>query len=332
MFIEYQEKRFKRAEMNTLSVCMITYNHEFYIREAIESVIKQKTSFRIELVIGEDCSTDKTRDICILYKAKYPDKIELILNKYNLGAKNNFINILNNCQGKYIAICEGDDYWTDPHKLQKQVEFMEANPDYGLVFSDADHYHEREGKLICGYDKTFRRKIPTGDVLSVLLQGINPYKTCTSVFRSKFIKEYEEISKKYSFKLGDYILWLLIAGKSKIGYINESTAVYRIRDNSASHSDELEGFLKFHKSVYKAILFFSSYYDRLLERKKYKQILKKSILIYCASKKKYKQLFYYARCFPLAIAAILKEFLRDLIVWVTNRKISLIRQSCRWTD
>jgi len=120
--------------MAMVSVCMITYNHEKYIAQAIDGVLMQQTSFPFELIIGEDCSTDNTRKICEEYKAKYPDKIQLLLPDSNLGMKQNFISTLQACTSKYIAVCEGDDYWTDPCKLQKQVDFLEANEGYSVTF------------------------------------------------------------------------------------------------------------------------------------------------------------------------------------------------------
>jgi glycosyltransferase involved in cell wall biosynthesis len=117
-----------------VSVCMITYNHEPYIRQAIDGILMQKTDFPFELFIGEDCSKDNTRQICLEYKEKYPDKIKLLCPEKNLGAQQNFIQTVNMCNGKYIAFCEGDDYWTDPMKLQKQLDFMEANIKYSLCY------------------------------------------------------------------------------------------------------------------------------------------------------------------------------------------------------
>lgn len=102
-----------------VSICMITYNHEPFIREAIEGVLMQQSTFPYELVIGEDYSTDRTRDICIEYQQKHPDKIRLLLNEKNLGVMPNFIQTLNACSSKYIALCEGEDYWTDPLKPQE---------------------------------------------------------------------------------------------------------------------------------------------------------------------------------------------------------------------
>jgi glycosyltransferase involved in cell wall biosynthesis len=125
----------KNQETPSVAVCMVTYNHEKYITQAVESIVSQQTNFPYKLFIGEDCSTDKTRIICLELKEKYPDKIELLLNEKNLGGTKNTARVYAACfaYGKYIAICEGDDYWTDPYKLQKQVDFLEAHED--VVFS-----------------------------------------------------------------------------------------------------------------------------------------------------------------------------------------------------
>mgnify|MGYP001248218371 CR=1 FL=1 len=127
-----------------VSVHMITYNHEKYIAQAIEGVLMQKTNFLFELVIGEDCSTDSTRVICKEYADRYPNIIKLLPDAgKNLGMMENAIRTTMACTGKYIALCEGDDYWTDPYKLQKQVDFLEAHNDYGLTNTDADFYYQK---------------------------------------------------------------------------------------------------------------------------------------------------------------------------------------------
>lgn len=110
-----------------VSVCMITYNHEKYIKDAIEGILMQKTSFPIELIIGEDCSTENTRKIVEDYAEKYPNLIFAQYSEKNLDMMNNFFNVLQAVRSKYIALCEGDDYWTDPLKLQKQVDFLANN-------------------------------------------------------------------------------------------------------------------------------------------------------------------------------------------------------------
>jgi len=117
-----------------VSICMITYNHINYISEAIDGVLIQETTFPYQLILGEDYSTDKTRVICEEYALKYPNKILLLPSEKNLGMMPNFIKTLKVCNGKYIAICDGDDYWKDPYKLQKQVDFMEANKNASLCY------------------------------------------------------------------------------------------------------------------------------------------------------------------------------------------------------
>lgn len=113
-----------------VSICCTTYNHKPFITQAIESFLMQQTNFQFEIVIGNDCSTDGTAEILQSYKEKYPEKINLMPSKKNVGAHQNMINTNKACKGKYIALCEGDDYWTDAHKLQKQVDFLENNPEY----------------------------------------------------------------------------------------------------------------------------------------------------------------------------------------------------------
>jgi glycosyltransferase involved in cell wall biosynthesis len=113
-----------------LSILCITYNHEKFIRQTLESFVTQKTDFDFEVIIGEDCSVDNTREIIREFEQKYPKIIKPIFRDKNIGGMQNFIDILYRAKGEYIALCEGDDYWTDPLKLKKQVDFLDANPDY----------------------------------------------------------------------------------------------------------------------------------------------------------------------------------------------------------
>ena len=115
-----------------LSVAMITYNHERFIRQAIESVLDQKVNFDFEIVIGEDCSTDSTRTIVAELQQQYPDRIVALMRPHNLGAMRNLQETLAACKGQYVALLEGDDYWTSQHKLQKQVDFLDARPDCAI--------------------------------------------------------------------------------------------------------------------------------------------------------------------------------------------------------
>ena len=113
-----------------VSVIVLTYNHEKYIRQALDSILMQKVDFQYEILIGDDASTDKTADILQEYKNKYPDIIKLYLNKINLGATRNAYNLLMSAQGEYLATCEGDDYWIDENKLKIQIDFLDNNKEF----------------------------------------------------------------------------------------------------------------------------------------------------------------------------------------------------------
>ncbi|WP_121356701.1 glycosyltransferase family 2 protein [Flavisolibacter nicotianae] len=118
-----------------VSIVTVTYNHENYIRQCLEGIVMQKTTFPIEVIVGEDCSTDNTRAVVREFEERYPEIVKPIYHQTNVGAGRNFFEFCYpKLQGKYIAICEGDDYWTDPYKLQKQVDFLEQNQNYVLCF------------------------------------------------------------------------------------------------------------------------------------------------------------------------------------------------------
>ncbi len=132
-----------------VSIACLAYNHEKFIREAIESFLNQKTTFKVEILIHDDASDDRTAEIIREYAAEWPDLFSVILqteNQYSKGKKPGELN-LRRAKGKYIAICEGDDYWTDPLKLQKQVKFLESHPDYSVCVGGYTSYIEPEKRI-----------------------------------------------------------------------------------------------------------------------------------------------------------------------------------------
>lgn len=219
-----------------LSVVMPTYNHKAYISEAIENVLRQKTTFLFELIIGEDLSTDGTREIVLNYQNKNSDIIRVITSDSNVGAKENMRRMLAASRGKYIAFCDGDDYWHDPSKLQKQVDFLDSHPDYGLVHTDADYLKTEKNKLIPNFNKNRKRKVPVGRVYEELLRG-NFICTCTVCVRGEFVDRWQKDAEfsNIQFIQGDYSKWLFIAWYSNIGYLAESTATKRKLRGSMSH-------------------------------------------------------------------------------------------------
>jgi len=206
-----------------VAVYMITYNHENYITQAIESVLMQETNFTYQLFIGEDCSTDKTREICNGLKEKYPNKIELVLQNANIGASKNALQMFKLCfqsGAKYIAMLEGDDFWTDPLKLQKQVDFLEANSDYVLCFHKVSVLRPN-GKLCTD----FLTRLPNNhETLEDLAQSWNYIHTPSVVFRNvitDFPYEFEMTP------IGDFFLYMMLAEKGKLKYLEDDMATYR---------------------------------------------------------------------------------------------------------
>lgn len=138
---------------------MITYNHESFIKQAIESVLMQETDFPVELVIGEDCSTDSTRAIVTDYAKRYPNVIRALLPEQNLGAMANSVATVKACKGDYVAMLEGDDYWTRADKLQRQLDYLQSSPDCALCFHDSDIEEcDSSGKTV--QQRPFYSKIP----------------------------------------------------------------------------------------------------------------------------------------------------------------------------
>jgi glycosyltransferase involved in cell wall biosynthesis len=201
-----------------VSIISTTYNHEKYIGKALDSIIMQKTNFDYELIIADDCSTDKTPDILREYAKKYPKIIRPILRKKNLGVVANFMSVLRSARAPYIAVCEGDDYWTDPHKLQQQVDFLEKNPDYALCFHPVRVVHEGNATDEYIYPK---QDMKSRFGLEELLKQ-NFIQTNSVMYKRQAYDNMPEDIMPL-----DWYLHLYHAQFGKIGFINEVMSVYR---------------------------------------------------------------------------------------------------------
>lgn len=218
-----------------VSVRTSTYNHEKYIRQCIEGILMQKTTFQFEYIIGEDCSTDGTMAIVKEYAQKYPDLIRVVTDDVNVGMKNNGLRCIERCRGKYMAACEGDDWWTDPYKLQKQVDFLESHPDYLMCTTSYSSFRMKDGLVKEG--KTEGKGV---DITMWKLMKKNPIGTLTALYRRDVLDRFEAEVRPLmpSFRMGDLTLWIYMADKGKIHELPCTTAVYRILENSASHSTD----------------------------------------------------------------------------------------------
>lgn len=212
--------------MVKVSVCMITYNHANYIEKAIQSILSQKGDFEIELVIANDNSPDNTYEIirsCI-QNNNSKHKIKYIHNTQNIGMMPNFEQALNACDGDFLAICEGDDYWTSPNKIEEQVNFLLANNEYSICF----HAVSIDNKGIIEED-TITKTSNTNTSIYDLAKN-NYIHTCSVLYNNKDkIKLPENFSEV---KVGDYYLHMLFAKKGNVHYIDTIFAHYRVHDAS----------------------------------------------------------------------------------------------------
>ncbi|GEM_PF-523777 len=208
-----------------VSISCITYNHEKYIRKAIKGFLLQKTTFRVEILLHDDASTDATADIIREYESKYPDLVYPMYQTENQYRQGNKIGVnfqYPRVRGKYIAKCEGDDYWNDPFKLQKQIDFLENNPGYSACFTNAQLIDEMNGSK-----ETCITKIPGGDVVTddIIRTGGSIYPSAALVYRRdciniNLLKNIPEIA-------GDTLLIINLALNGKIYFFDECSCVYR---------------------------------------------------------------------------------------------------------
>ncbi|MDD4854707.1 MAG: glycosyltransferase [Sulfuricurvum sp.] len=207
-----------------VSICCITYNHEKFIGAAIDSFLMQQTTFPFEIIIGEDCSTDNTLNIINEYKDRYPSLIQVITCDFNIGMQKIFARTFNTCSGTYIALCEGDDYWTNINKLQKQVDFLENNSDFIICCHRSETFDQSSQAIISSYPNIKQEK----DMMIDDLFNANIANTCTFVYRNINIKIPDFFKE---LKLGDWPLHMLHAEHGKIKYFPDKMATYRVHDN-----------------------------------------------------------------------------------------------------
>lgn len=231
-----------------VSVLMITYNHESYIAQAIEGILAQQTDFEFELIIGEDASKDKTREICFEYQKKHPEKIRVLWSEKNVNHLNgNMQRVRGNARGAFFAYCEGDDYWTDPQKLQRQVELLRKYPQAGICFSGTDYYFEKLGKTV-PYDPQYTPEelVPGRLVCERVLAGpavsYNFYANARHISgllirRSIFEQATEKFRNlmTYHFRFGDTVWITCITALSDACFYRKSGSVYRLNTTGITH-------------------------------------------------------------------------------------------------
>ena len=244
----HDEKQVRRV---TASVAVITYNQEAYLVETLDSILAQECTFDFEIVIGEDCSTDGTRQICRDYQQKYPQVIRLLLQDKNQGLVENYYQTFGLCRGDYIAQCAGDDYWCDRQKLQKQVDFLEQNRDYALVCGGIRIHAPEKGA-----DQDVLPQDWSSRAFDMLINRENIPPAPTICFRrSMFEKAALADIRAQHFMLEDLPLLLALLQQGKFYAIPEILAVYRVCPGSISWPRQVEKKIAFEKSVCEVVIF-----------------------------------------------------------------------------
>lgn len=242
-----------------LSVLVITYNQDRYIAQALDSILMQIVDFDYEIIIGDDCSSDGTISILEKYRAAYPRRIKLLLSQINRGATQNFAATLSACHGTYVAMLEGDDYWTSEDKLQRQIDSLDSHPNYVACFTNSvviDNQGSvvREERVM----QEQQRDLEQVDIVSGCYVPTN-----TLVFRRALLVQLP--SKIHDVVNADLILCSVLAEHGAIGFLDKSTAAYRIHSGSLWSSKPPEYIMSNNIKTRKALMeIFGDKYRELL--------------------------------------------------------------------
>ena len=220
-----------------ISVGIITYNQQETIAQTLDSILCQQGDFELEVVIGEDCSTDNTWAICKEYAERYPEQVVLLENTHNLGIMANFARVMKACTGEYVGICAGDDYWCDEQKLQKQLDYMTAHPECGVCTTGGYRYLVRRDEMVPGIAPL--QPIEDGDVSKYYFSESYPggvyAMPLSMLFKRELLEQIDfDIFIERGFPIEDYPMQAIMAMHTKWGHIEDLTVVYRVYTESAT--------------------------------------------------------------------------------------------------
>jgi glycosyltransferase involved in cell wall biosynthesis len=253
-------EQYRKADVD---VVVLTYNHESHIEQNIVSILSQKTNFRFNLIIADDCSTDGTKAL-IQKWAEKDDRVFLIANPQNVGAVENAMKAIEICQSDYLAFCEGDDFWLDEEKLQTQVDFLKNNPRFGMVHGDVSYFYQSKNSLGGSVNQSKGVSFPSGKIFNEYLTNDRLFIFTASVLikRELFIlcANYD-LFKSKKWMAQDLPTWLELANQTEIAYLERIFAAYRLADESASRSKNPDYLHRFHQSVFDIRYYFWNKYS-----------------------------------------------------------------------
>jgi glycosyltransferase involved in cell wall biosynthesis len=257
-----------------VSVMMITFNHEAYIRKAIDCVLAQETDFPFELVIGEDHSTDATREIVLEYAQRHPSLIRVLTSDSNVGVRRNGWRTHWSCRGTFIAWCEGDDYWQDPRKLQKQIDMLEADDQMVLVHTELDCWFEAKQVRVTQYQRRrgfkFDSSLTPQQRFNAILLGEEKLYTATVCYRrtvmEEIMREDPFVFQETYFPMGDTSRFLELALRGRFGYIDESTTTFRRIAESATRGKDYQRLSDFATKAVELRLYYKQKYGGVNEQ------------------------------------------------------------------
>ena len=200
-----------------ISTIIPSYNRADTVGQTIDSILAQKVDANIEIVIGDDCSTDNAREVLMAYKQKYPDIIRLIFHEQNVGLGTNWATCVRQCRGKYICNCDNDDYWHNPHKLQIQLDYMESHPESNICITNHRTHNRTTGEI-----KEVKVELDHSDIQMQCWNG-GRFCNATIMYRTDFLKEHLDLDEfiRRRFTLQDWPAWVILTAYTDIDYVRD---------------------------------------------------------------------------------------------------------------
>lgn len=237
-----------------VSIVIPSYNRDSTVGQTIDSILFQQCNFSLELIIGDDCSTDNARLVLLDYQRRYPDKISLIFHEKNIGLGANWATCVKAAKGNYICNCDNDDYWHNPEKLQLQVDFMESHPDENVLITNHRNHNRKTGVIteeLAYIDRTM-------PLQQAIFKGHVRFCNATLMYRTEFLKNHLNLDDfiKYQFTLQDWNTWIILSAYTNFSIFPVSTATFGIETESITRPKTYESIInrfKNEKECYKYV-------------------------------------------------------------------------------